>query len=166
VSEGGPQDFVVAGEVSEKTCLVMKEELSLFPFLEKEELLEMPCYFQPQEYAAGEIVCEEGGPCDFVGFIVSGSCEIKKETEFKGKTFVLGIYSAGSTVGELCICDNSPRPYTAVALEKTTLIKISRDNFSKMLEERPDLGAKFLKGLLLATSIRLRKSFDRMASIF
>jgi len=30
----------------------------------------------------------------------------------------------------------------------------------------PELGIKFLKGLLLAASTRLRKSFDRMASIF
>lgn len=166
MSESAGKDFVVEGVVSEKTCLVMKEELSFFPFLDKGELLEMPCYFQPQEYEKGEVVCEEGGPCDFVGFIVSGRLEIKKQTEFKGKAFILGIYSEGSMVGELCICDDHPRAYTAVALEKSTLIKISKENFSKMFEERPDLGAKFLKGLLLSTSIRLRKSFDRMASIF
>jgi CRP/FNR family cyclic AMP-dependent transcriptional regulator len=166
VSDGGGKDFVVEGIVTEKTCLVMKEELSFFPFLEKDELLEMPCYFQPKEYAKGDIICEEGGPCDFVGFIVSGRCEIKKQTEFKGKTFILGIYAEGSMVGELCICDDHPRAYSAVALEDTTLITISRNNFAKMLVERPDLGAKFLKGLLLSTSIRLRKSFDRMASIF
>ena len=166
MSDGGGRDFVVEGVVSEKTCLVMKEELSFFPFLEKNELLEMPCYFQPQEYGEGDTVFEEGEPCDFVGFIVSGRLEIKKETEFKGKTFVLGIYSEGSMVGELCICDGHPRPYTAVALEDTTLIKVSKENLAKMIEERPDLGAKFLKGLLVSASIRLRKSFDRMASIF
>lgn len=166
MSETAGKDFVVAGVVSEKTCMVMKEELSFFPFLDKEELADMPCYFQPQEYAPGEVVCQEGDPCEFVGFIVSGRLEIKKQTEFKGKTFVLGIYSAGSMVGELCICDNHPRPYTAVALEKTTLIKVSRENFAKMIDERPDIGAKFLKGLLMSASIRLRKSFDRMASIF
>jgi hypothetical protein len=35
-----------------------------------------------------------------------------------------------------------------------------------MLNECPELGVKFLKGLFLAVSIRLRKNFDRMASIF
>ncbi len=155
-----------AGRVSEKTCLIMKEELSFFPFLEKEDLAGMPCYFEPWKVKKGEVLCREGDPCTYVAFIVSGRLEIKKETEFKGKEFVVGIYSAGTMVGELCIVDEHPRPFTAVALEDSELIRMSKDNFEKMLAEEPALGVKFLRGLLLSSSIRLRKSFDRMASIF
>lgn len=166
MSESGKRKDASGGGVSEKTCLVMKNELSFFPFLEEEDLADMPCYFEPKEIREGEVLCREGDPCDFVAFIVSGRLEIKKETEFKGKEFVLGIYSAGSMVGELCIIDDHPRPYTAVALEDCSLIRMSKGNFEKMLEEEPGLGVKFLRGLLLASSIRLRKSFDRMAAIF
>jgi CRP-like cAMP-binding protein len=153
-------------EVSEKTCLVMKEELSFFPFMEEKDFLDIPCYFKRRLVKAGEVLFREGDSCDYLAYIITGKLEIKKATEFQGKEFVLGIYAKGSLVGELCFLDRSPRPYSAVALEECTLVELSKENFDAMVAEVPELGIKFLKGLLLAASIRLRKSFDRMAAIF
>lgn len=163
---GGEEDFIVTSEVDEKTCLVMKDQLSLFPFLEEKDLAEVPCYFQRRQVKAGQLLYSEGDPCDYLGYIVKGSLEIKKQTEFADKKFILGIYGEGSIVGELCILDQVPRVVTAVAKEDTTLVVLTQENFEKMLKECPELGVKFLKGLFLAVSIRLRKNFDRMASIF
>jgi CRP-like cAMP-binding protein len=153
-------------EVSEKLCLWLKDELSLFPFLDGDDLEEIPCYFELMVAPEGKVVCEEGQMCDFVAFITDGKLEIRKETEFKGKQVVIGVYSKGSVMGELCILDNHPRAITAVALEDTTLVILSRENFNKLMEEYPEIAMKFMKGLLLAVSIRLRKSYDRLASIF
>jgi CRP-like cAMP-binding protein len=166
VSGEGEQDFVVTSEVSEETCLVMKDELSFFPFMDKKDLAEVPCFLERRDVKAGEVLFSEGETCDYLAYIVSGSLEIKKQTEFEGKKFILGIYGEGSIVGELCILDDAPRQVTASAKEDSTLIVLSRENFDKMLTQYPELGVKFLKGLLLAVSIRLRKSFDRMSSIF
>lgn len=159
-------DYVVTGEVSEKTCLVMKNELSLFPFLDEKDLAEVPCFFERRTVKAGVTLFREGDPCDYLAYIVGGSLQIKKQTEFQEKRFILGIYGAGSIVGELCIIDDVPRVVTAVAREDSTLVVLTRENFDAMLTTCPELGVKFLKGLLLAVSIRLRKSFDRMSSIF
>ncbi len=153
-------------EVSDKLCLFMKDELSLFPFLDEGDLSEIPCFFELMVFPEGKTVCEEGQMCDYVAFITAGKLEIRKETEFKGKEVVLGVYSRGTVMGELCILDNHPRAITAVALEDTTLVALSRENFNRLITEYPEIGAKFLKGLLLAVSIRLRKSYDRLASIF
>jgi CRP-like cAMP-binding protein len=153
-------------EVSEKTCLVMMEELSFFPFMEEKDFVDIPCYFKRRLVKAGELLFREGDSCDYLAYIIAGKLEIKKATEFQGKEFVLGIYGKGSLVGELCFLDSSPRPYSAVALEESTLVELSKENFDTMVAEVPELGIKFLKGLLLASSIRLRKSFDRMAAIF
>jgi CRP-like cAMP-binding protein len=166
MSEEKSKDFVVTSEVSEETCLVMKEELSFFPFMDRKDLAEVPCFLERREVKEGEVLFTEGDPCDYLAYIVAGSLEIRKQTEFKGKQFILGIYGEGSLVGELCILDAVPRQVTATAKEDSTLIVLSRENFEKMLSEYPELGVKFLKGLLLAASIRLRKSFDRMSSIF
>lgn len=163
---GEEQDFVVTGEVSEETCLVMKEELSFFPFMDRKDLADVPCYLKRREVKAGEVLFREGDPCDYLAYIVAGSLEIRKQTEFQGKQFILGLYGEGSLVGELCILDAVPRQVTATAKEDSTLIVLSRENFEKMLSDYPELGVKFLKGLLLAVSIRLRKSFDRISSIF
>jgi len=166
VSDGKEMDSAAAGEVSEETCLVMKNELSFFPFMDEKDLAEVPCFLERREVKAGEVLFQEGDPCDYLAYIVSGNLEIRKRTEFEGKKFILGIYGEGSIVGELCILDAVPRQVTATAKEDSTLIVLSRSNIDKMLSQYPELGVKFLKGLLLAVSIRLRKSFDRMSSIF
>ncbi|NIS73824.1 MAG: cyclic nucleotide-binding domain-containing protein [Deltaproteobacteria bacterium] len=153
-------------EVSADLCLWMKKELSLFPYFKEEDLADLPCFFDLVKVSAGETVCKEGDLCDFVAFIISGRLEITKETEFPGKHVVIGVYSSGSVMGELCLLDNHPRAVTAVALEDTTLVTLSRENFNLMLEAFPESGVKFLKGMLLAVSIRLRKSYDRLAAIF
>jgi len=153
-------------EISEDLCLRMKNELGLFHFLNEDDLVEMPCYFALMELSKGEQLCREGDPCDYVAFIVSGSLEIKKETEFAGKQVILGVYSKGSIVGELCILDGQPRAVSAEALEDTTLVILSRENLDKLINEHPELGVKFLKGMLVTVSLRLRKSFDRLAAIF
>jgi len=153
-------------QISEELCLRMKSELSLFRFLSEADMAELPCFFDLMEVEEGETVCREGDSCEFLAFIVAGRLEIRKETEFKGKTVILGVYSKGSIVGELCILDNAPRAITAVALEKTTLVVLSRENLDKQLDEHPNVGVNLLKGLMLAVSIRLRKSFDRLAAVF
>ncbi|NIO17240.1 MAG: cyclic nucleotide-binding domain-containing protein [Deltaproteobacteria bacterium] len=153
-------------EVSEDLCIWMKKELSLFPYFKEEDLADLPCFFDLVKVRAGETVCGEGDFCDYLAFIVSGRLEISKQTEFPGKNVVIGVYSRGTVMGELCLLDNHPRAVTAVALEDSTLVTLSRDNFNLMLEAFPESGVKFLKGLLLAVSIRLRKSYDRLASIF
>lgn len=147
-------------------CLKIKKQLSLFKFLAEDELCELACYFELKKYNAGEIIWQENDKCDYVAFIVSGRLEIKKETEFKGKQVILGIYSRGSIVGELCVLDAQPRPVTAEALEDVTLVLLYRNNLEKLLEKEPKLGVKLLKGMLQTVSLRLRKSFDRLTTIF
>jgi CRP/FNR family cyclic AMP-dependent transcriptional regulator len=75
-------------------------------------------------------------------------------------------YNRGAVVGALCILDSSPRAITAMALEDVTLLVITPGNFEKLIAEKPELGIRILKGMLLSVSIRLRKSFERLAKFF
>ena len=153
-------------DVSDEVCAVLKDQLSLFYFLEEGDLQDVACYFRPLEAKAGDILWREGDPCDYVAFIVAGRLEAKKETEFEGKQVVLGIYGPGSVAGEGCFDEDSTRAVTAEALEDLSLIIITRESFEEMISVHPALGVKFLKGILQAVTKRLRKSYDRIASIF
>lgn len=144
----------------------MQEAQSLFQFFKDGELVDIPCYFSLRKAAVGEIIWHEGESCDYMTFIVSGLLEVKKETEFKGRHITLAIYGAGSIAGELCMLDHQPRAVTATAIEEARLLLLSSDMFEQLLEEYPMLGVKLLKGILLSTSTRLRKSFDRLVTIF
>jgi CRP/FNR family transcriptional regulator, cyclic AMP receptor protein len=153
-------------ETTERICARMKGELAAFHFLQGEDITELAPFFLCRQVHAGEVLWHEGDPCNFMAFIVEGRIDIKKETEFKGKQIIVGVYGKGSIVGELCLLDGSSRAVSAVALTDTDLLILSRENLEQLLELHPRMGVKLLKGMLLAVSIRLRKSFDRLATIF
>ncbi|PLX92036.1 MAG: hypothetical protein C0619_06720 [Desulfuromonas sp.] len=147
-------------------CSQLKESYRFFRYLNKEETAVVTEYLHCRFLSAGQVLWNEGDPSEKAAFVVDGRVEIKKETEFSGKHVIVGIYGQGSIVGELCLLSGEPRAVTATALTDTSLLMLSREQFDRLLEEHPDLGAKLLKGMFLALSTRLRKSFERLASIF
>lgn len=153
-------------DLYDELCTCMKGEHSIFSFVSPENLRELSEFFQCKCVPAGEVLWEEGDPCDYAAFIVSGRVEVKKQTEFKGKHVIVGIYSRGAVVGALCILDESPRAVTARALEDVSIAIISRENFEKLIDTNPVWGTQLMKGMLLSFSIRLRKSFERLATFF
>ena len=154
-------------ECVQKLCRAMKAERGrCFGYLSPDDVELLSRYFATCHLPKGGHLCQEGERCTFVAFIVNGRLEIKKNTEFEGKQVVVGIYTRGAMVGELCILDNSPRAVTAIAMEDTDLLLLSGENFSKLTAENPELGVKLLKGMLFAVSTRLKRSLARLASIF
>jgi CRP/FNR family cyclic AMP-dependent transcriptional regulator len=147
-------------------CSCKNTDDSIFSFLGSEKLEELCSYFQCKSVLKDEVLWEEGDPCDYAAFIVSGRVEVMKQTEFKGKHVVVGIYGRGAVVGALCILDGGNRAVTAKALEDVSITTISKENFEKLLDEKPELGAQVMKGMLLSFSSRLRKSFERLATFF
>ncbi len=147
-------------------CSCQNSEESIFSFVGHEKLEDLCSYFQCRSVAKGEVLWEEGDPCDYAAFIVSGRVEVMKQTEFKGKHVVVGIYGKGAVVGALCILDGGKRAVTAKALDDVSITTISRDSFDRLIVEKPELGAQVMKGMLLSFSTRLRKSFERLATFF
>lgn len=147
-------------------CAQLKGDYRFFRYLNKEETAVVTEYLQCQFVSAGEVLWNEGDSVDMAAFVVEGRIEIKKQTEFHDKHVIVGIYGQGSIVGELCLLNDDPRSQTATALIDTSLLMLSRSQFDLLLEEHPALGAKLLKGMFMALSIRLRKSFERLASVF
>ncbi len=147
-------------------CAELKNQLRCFYFLDAEDQPELAGYFTCARVEAGGTLWKEGDAADFEAFIIAGKVEVTKGTEFPGRQVVVGLYSPGAIIGELCIMENQPRAVTAVALEETTLLLLSREHFEQLLASNPPLAVKLLKGMLLAVSTRLRKSFERLAAIF
>jgi CRP-like cAMP-binding protein len=133
----------------------MKNELSSFRFFTEEDLTKIGGYFECAQAAAGDELWQEGAPSGCVFFIMSGRVEIKKQTEFKGKEVVVGVYSQGAMAAT-----------SAKALEDVSLVLLRKAKFDELIEVHPTLGVQLLKGMLLTTATRLRKSYDRLAAIF
>jgi len=153
-------------ETHENLCACMLGDNSVFNFLDAENLGDLCPFFQCMTISAGATLWKEGDSCDYLAFITSGRIEVKKQTDFEGKHVVVGVYNQGAIIGALCVIDDSPRAVTAIALEDTSLAVLSRENFEKLVNEQPEMGAKLMKGMLLSLSIRLRKSFERLSKFF
>lgn len=153
-------------EVPGDICSRMRQDLRCFRFLDGPDLSRVADYFSCRRVAAGEVLWREGDADAGEVFILRGRLEAKKQTEFAGKEVVVGVFSAGSLVGELNFLDGRPRAVTVVALEDADLLLLSRESFERLLREHPEQGLALLKGMLLAVSIRLRKAYERLAAIF
>jgi CRP-like cAMP-binding protein len=82
----------------------------------------------------GEVLFTAGDPTDCGYVIQEGSFRL----ESKAKTAEEFVVGPGTLLGELALLAETKRPATATALEPSTVIRISRSLFLKMLEGYPE----------------------------
>ncbi|MEW6109556.1 MAG: cyclic nucleotide-binding domain-containing protein, partial [Nitrospirota bacterium] len=144
----------------------LKDEMQICRSLADDEIQKaMPC-FELVNYNAGTVIFNEGDPGDFMGFVVSGKLEVKKETDFKGKQIILALLGKGSFVGELSAFDSLPRSATVVAAEDSQLMLLKRETFLALIHNHPQIAIKILQGIIRVLALRLRKTTERLTTIF
>ncbi len=134
--------------------------------LDDQEIEKISTFFELVHYPAGTNVFKEGDPGDFIGFVISGKLEVKKQTEFKGNQIIIALLSKGALVGELSVFDRHKRSATVEAIEDTTMLILREEALESLFEQYPHAGIKILKSLIRVLSIRLRKVTDRLTTIF
>ena len=150
--------------IKEHLCK-FKDDMS-FSLLNDEELEKIACFFELVTYPAKTIVFKEGDPGDFIGFVIKGKLEVKKQTEFKGNQLIVALLSKGSLVGELSMFDKHNRSATVEAVEDSTLIILKNEAIDAIIQQYPYIGVKILKGFIRILSLRLRKATERLTTIF
>ncbi len=147
-------------------CTGLEQDLRRFRFLSDDDAETLAPFFAFREAAAGETLWNEGDSGDYALFILSGHVEEKKATGFLSKHVVVGVYGKGTVIGQSGLLDTTPRGFTAVCLEDCQLLLLGREHFARLIDAHPVPANRLLKGMALALSIRLRKSYDRLAAIF
>ncbi len=107
--------------------------------------------------AADEYLVHEGAPSDAVFIILEGLLKITK-TSPEGRVTFVGLRGPGTMAGELGVLDPAPRSTALVAIEPTTLRRISMDAFFQVLAQRPELNMALLRDL----SVRLRHASNQI----
>ncbi|MGD2062727.1 MAG: cyclic nucleotide-binding domain-containing protein [Nitrospirota bacterium] len=141
-------------------------DLAICQLLDDDQREQIASYLELVHYPEGETVFRQGEPGDYVGVVVGGKLEVKKQTEFEGRQIIIAILQRGAFVGELALVDEQPRSATVTALEDTEMVLLYRDALAELLEQNPEAGIAFLKAVNRILSIRLRKAVDRIAEIF
>jgi CRP-like cAMP-binding protein len=151
---------------------IIKEHLDklrsemIFSFIEDDDAEKVIPFFDSVDYPVGAVIFKEGEAGDFIGFVVSGKLEVKKQTEFKGNQLIIALLSSGALVGELSIFDQHKRSATVEAVEDTTMLILRNKALDALIQQHPYTGIKLLKGLIRILSLRLRKATERLTTIF
>ena len=90
-----------------------------------------------RELKVGETLFRVGDQGDAMYVIQSGVVDINVPIQGPKKQMTVSVLHEGEFFGELSIIDGLPRTATAVAVEKTHLLEMKRNEFIRFLLERP-----------------------------
>jgi CRP/FNR family transcriptional regulator, cyclic AMP receptor protein len=150
---------------TKKYLIELRNEM-IFSLLDDEDIENIVSFFDLVTYPAKAVIFREGEVGDFLGFVVSGKLEVKKQTEFKGNQVIIALLSPGALVGELSIFDQHKRSATVEAVEDTLMLILKNKAVDSLVQQYPYTGIKLLKGLIRILSLRLRKATERLTTIF
>ena len=96
----------------------------------------------------GEVLCQQGQAVD-AGYVVQeGSFRLTRAGEIDAAGRTAG---AGAIIGEVALLVDSQSSFTATARQPSTVIRIPRTLFVKMLEGYPEAAARLRDSLLAQT---------------
>jgi CRP/FNR family cyclic AMP-dependent transcriptional regulator len=133
-------------------CIQSLRSVPLFADLSDRDLEMLADRALSKEYQPGEIIFSEGDPCAGLYVVQAGSVKIFN-TSAGGREQVLHIEKAGNSLAELPVFDGGSYPASTAAVDKCTLLFISKQDFRALCLERPEMSLKVLK----VVSSRLRQ---------
>ena len=135
-------------------------QTTLFRRLSPDDQERMAAVSHVREFERGERVFSEGDPSDFFVTIVSGRVKVFKSTP-AGKEIIIEIFGTGDPLGAVAAYEGRPFPASAMALEATTCLLISRHEFLALLEASPTI----TRGVLLGLTHRLVELTRRLSEL-
>jgi CRP/FNR family transcriptional regulator len=150
--------------------VVPKPRLTAFPFLAslpEAVLSRLAELMTEEEFSEGATVFAEGKGGDAVYFVAKGEVLIRKSIDRQQGTFkVIALLGPGEYFGEMALLENAPRSAAAVAQSAATLLRLSSEDFHRILESDPKAGLEFFRGLVMTLSARLRQTTREMVAVF
>jgi CRP-like cAMP-binding protein len=130
-----------------------------FGELTKNEIKQIAQIAYEREFQPDEYIFKTGQPAAAMFIILKGEVRIVREGENESEIELVRLKDNDS-LGELALLDNSPRSASAIAVKKTQLIAVFREDLNDFIHSNPELGAKILRKLAIITGYRLRLTND------
>lgn len=122
----------------------MLKNIPLFAGLSEKELSLLEKHANTRTFPRHAILITEGDETDSLYIIQSGKVRIFKSNE-EGKEIILNEQGPGEHFGELALVDDNPRSASVMALEKTRVAIISRQDFRQVLGKHPDIAFSLIQ---------------------
>jgi CRP/FNR family cyclic AMP-dependent transcriptional regulator len=130
-------------------------ELKFFALLDDEDRQMLGAVIDSRLVPRERILFEKGDPGESLFIVRTGAIELFI-TSVTGEKIVLTVAEAGDLFGELSLSDQKARTATAVALEDTELIVMTRSNLLLFFKRKPDAALD----LIAALGTIIRKADD------
>jgi CRP/FNR family transcriptional regulator, cyclic AMP receptor protein len=111
------------------------------------------------EHQSGESIFSEGDGGDDLFIVKTGKVRISKAISLDVDR-TLTVLGEGGVFGELAIVGQGSRSASAVAVEHTTVLALSKASFVKLTEDAPALGLKIMGRFAAMLADRLRVTTD------
>jgi CRP-like cAMP-binding protein len=111
-----------------------------------------------KKYKKNEIIFDEDETANFYYQILDGSVRLYNSND-EGKEFTQGIFCKGDGFGEPPLFINETYPSKAITILDSTILKLSKDKFLKILDEYPTIQKYFL--VLLAQKIHSKSKTSK-----
>ncbi len=116
----------------------------IFSPLSEEVLEEISPYFEPLDFKKGDFIFNEGDESKWL-FLVSRSRVKMAKHSLTGKDVILEIKSPGGMFCCAAVLDSRPYPESAQAMGDVSVIRINRQNLTKIIDKYPGLKIEFAK---------------------
>ena len=123
------------------------EQVSALALLGREPLRILAIGAESRYVHGGDVLFRRGESADAAYVVQEGSFRLAPETQAEAGVTV----GPGTLIGEMALLTETQRPVTATACEPSTVMRIPRTLFLKMLEGYPDAAGRLRDSLLART---------------
>ena len=131
------------------------EDIQVFNDFAEREIEEIFQVAQICRYNPKEVVFDEQSTDTSLYIILRGEFEILGTTK-SGEKHSFSVIGEGTVFGEMSFLDGQPRSATVQAKSEAEILKITKDDFNRLMETAPDIATKFFQDLARVVSLRLR----------
>lgn len=135
-----------SAERSPASIVELLRQIPVFSELEDMAIHHLASRCVARDFAVGRVLFTAGDACRGLYMIQSGRFRIYR-TSPDGKEQILHIEGAGRPVVELPLFDGGPYPASAITIEPSRLIFLTRDDFEAMYRGHPDVAHAIIRAL-------------------
>ena len=136
------------------------QSVSIFWDLNEDELGHIADKMVAKHFENGNYIFLEDSEGEQCFFVLEGSVKVTRLSK-DGREVILAMLNEGDFFGEMSLLDGESRSANIIALEKTKVLTLDRNDFIAVVNDYPQIAVQLLKEL----ARRLRKSDRQIASL-
>ena len=136
------------------------QSVSIFWDLNENDLGHIADKMVAKHFENGNYIFLEDSEGEQCFFVLEGSVKVTRLSK-EGREVILAMLNEGDFFGEMSLLDGESRSANVIALEKTKVLTLDRNDFIAVVNDYPQIAVQLLKEL----ARRLRKSDRQIASL-